>query len=92
LFTLNKVEDALESSDILWSKVGALGIPYWKMQRLFQPSMDHIKGYIVSLIMKHSYEYLVLSGGRVGSRILVDYIKNAVRDFSVDVVVPKVIN
>lgn len=85
-----QLEDALESSDILWSKVGALGIPYWKMQRFIQPLMDLIKDKIISLVKKHNYEYLVLTGGRAGLRFLVEYVKNAVRDFSVEVAVPKV--
>lgn len=85
-----EVEDALESTDFTWSRVGALGVPYWKMERFLQPMMDFVKSHIINIVKSRTYEFLVLTGGRSGSRQLVDYLKNAVRDFSIDVAVPKV--
>jgi len=89
-FTNLEMEDALENSDILWNKSGALGIPHRKMHKFIQPMLDLVKDKLMNLVRKYHVDHIVLSGGRVGSKFFVDAINHAVKDYSVCVHLPKV--
>ncbi|ODM97282.1 Heat shock 70 kDa protein 12A, partial [Orchesella cincta] len=91
-FTSMEVEDALESSDMVWSKTGAIGIPHWKMQRFLQPLLDYVNDKVVTSMKKHKFEHLVLTGGRAGAKFYVDAITATAKGFGATLHVPKEYN